>query len=142
LPAALRWQTISGLESRLEGLGPERVELIYNDIRNLAAGTATSRAPDDELRAAAASHARLEGLLPWALLVMASVVGLAGLGLARGRIGIEFRARNAVERAVRWILIASSTIANTGGTQPHTNLMPTLCIHFIIALVGIYPSRN
>ena len=38
--------------------------------------------------------------------------------------------------------LASSMIANTGGGQPHTNLMPTLCIHFIIALVGIYPSRN
>jgi len=38
--------------------------------------------------------------------------------------------------------LASTTIANTGGSQPHNNLMPTLCIHFIIALVGIYPSRN
>ncbi len=38
--------------------------------------------------------------------------------------------------------LASSTIAATGGSQPHTNLMPTLCIHFIIALVGIYPSRH
>ncbi len=38
--------------------------------------------------------------------------------------------------------LASTTIANTGGSQPHTNLMPTLCVHFIIALVGIYPSRH
>jgi microcystin-dependent protein len=29
-----------------------------------------------------------------------------------------------------------------GGAQPHTNLMPFLCVHFIIALVGIYPSRS
>lgn len=32
-------------------------------------------------------------------------------------------------------------VGNTGGSQPHTNLMPTLCIHFIVALFGIYPSR-
>ena len=38
--------------------------------------------------------------------------------------------------------LASSTIANTGGSRSHTNLMPTLCIHFIIALLGIYPSRH
>ena len=38
--------------------------------------------------------------------------------------------------------LASTTIANTGGSQSHTNLMPTLCINFIIALVGIYPSRQ
>jgi microcystin-dependent protein len=29
----------------------------------------------------------------------------------------------------------------TGGNQPHTNLMPSLCVSFIIALFGIYPSQ-
>ncbi len=38
--------------------------------------------------------------------------------------------------------MASSSIANTGGSQPHSNLMPTLCVNFIIALFGIYPSRQ
>ena len=38
--------------------------------------------------------------------------------------------------------LASTTIASTGGSRSHTNLMPTLCVHFIIALVGIYPSRQ
>ena len=38
--------------------------------------------------------------------------------------------------------LASSAIANTGGGRSHTNLMPTLCIHFIVALSGIYPSRH
>ncbi|MCK7594970.1 phage tail protein [Pseudomarimonas salicorniae] len=30
----------------------------------------------------------------------------------------------------------------TGGSQSHSNLMPYLCVHFIIALVGIYPSSS
>ena len=38
--------------------------------------------------------------------------------------------------------LASSSIANTGGSGSHSNLMPTLCIHFIVALSGIYPSRH
>jgi len=38
--------------------------------------------------------------------------------------------------------MASPTIQPTGGSRSHTNLMPTLCVHFITALVGIYPSRN
>lgn len=38
--------------------------------------------------------------------------------------------------------MASSAISHAGETRPHTNLMPFLCIHFIIALVGIYPSRT
>jgi len=38
--------------------------------------------------------------------------------------------------------LVNGTIANTGGSQSHTNLMPTLCINYICALVGIYPSRQ
>ncbi|MCE8006330.1 tail fiber protein [Aestuariivita sp.] len=37
---------------------------------------------------------------------------------------------------------SSSMVRNTGGSQSHTNLMPTICINFIIALFGIYPSRT
>lgn len=36
----------------------------------------------------------------------------------------------------------SEAITHVGGSRSHTNLMPYLCIHFIIALFGIYPSRN
>ncbi len=36
----------------------------------------------------------------------------------------------------------TNAVGNTGGSRSHTNLMPFLCIHFIIALVGIYPSRH
>jgi len=36
-------------------------------------------------------------------------------------------------------LDASSVIA-TGGSQPHTNFQPYLCLDFIISLFGIFPS--
>ncbi|NOQ63169.1 MAG: phage tail protein [Methyloprofundus sp.] len=36
----------------------------------------------------------------------------------------------------------AAAIANTGGNTSHNNLMPTLCIHYIISLEGVYPSRN
>jgi microcystin-dependent protein len=34
------------------------------------------------------------------------------------------------------------TSAITGGSQPHTNFMPYLCINFIISLFGIFPSQT
>jgi microcystin-dependent protein len=37
---------------------------------------------------------------------------------------------------------ATTSIANTGGSRSHTNLMPTICVNFIVALFGIYPSRQ
>ena len=39
-------------------------------------------------------------------------------------------------------VVATSAIANTGGAQHHSNLQPFLCVNFIIALFGIYPSRQ
>jgi microcystin-dependent protein len=38
--------------------------------------------------------------------------------------------------------LAPTAIASSGGSQPHSNIQPYLCINFIIALNGIFPSRN
>lgn len=38
--------------------------------------------------------------------------------------------------------MSAGAIGNTGNSQSHDNLMPTQCIHFIVALFGIYPSRH
>ena len=35
-----------------------------------------------------------------------------------------------------------SVVENTGGQQPHNNMQPYLCLNYIIALVGTYPSRS
>jgi microcystin-dependent protein len=33
-----------------------------------------------------------------------------------------------------------AVISPTGGSQPHDNFMPYLCVDFIISLFGIFPS--
>ncbi len=38
--------------------------------------------------------------------------------------------------------MATTMVSNTGGSQPHNNLHPILTLNFIIALQGIFPSRN
>ena len=35
-----------------------------------------------------------------------------------------------------------AVISNTGGSQPHENRQPFLVLNFIVALQGIFPSRN
>ncbi|MCP3136615.1 phage tail protein [Pyxidicoccus xibeiensis] len=35
-----------------------------------------------------------------------------------------------------------ASIGVAGGSQPHNNMSPYTCINFIIAMEGIYPSRN
>lgn len=36
--------------------------------------------------------------------------------------------------------LASSAVSAAGGSQPHTNFQPYLCVDFIISLFGIFPS--
>jgi len=39
-------------------------------------------------------------------------------------------------------VLDSRTIGTTGGSQPHTNFQPYLCVDFIISLFGIFPSQT
>ena len=38
--------------------------------------------------------------------------------------------------------MAAATVQSTGGNQPHSNMMPHLCVNYIISLFGIFPSPS
>lgn len=38
--------------------------------------------------------------------------------------------------------LSANTIGVNGGSQPHANMQPYLSVNFIIALEGVFPSRN
>ena len=38
--------------------------------------------------------------------------------------------------------MAVAAVGSAGGSQPHDNMQPYLCISFIISLFGIFPSQN
>lgn len=38
--------------------------------------------------------------------------------------------------------MSPTMVGNAGGSQPFSNIQPYLCVNFIIALNGIFPSRN
>jgi len=46
------------------------------------------------------------------------------------------------DTSVGFVNLATSTISSVGGSQPHTNFQPYLCINFIISLFGIFPSQT
>lgn len=52
--------------------------------------------------------------------------------LARGPIYVDEQGAN--------VAMDPRSIGATGGSQPHTNLQPYLCVSFIISLFGIFPS--
>jgi microcystin-dependent protein len=38
--------------------------------------------------------------------------------------------------------LAPTSVSNVGGSQPHENRQPFLVLNFVIALQGLFPSRN
>ena len=40
------------------------------------------------------------------------------------------------------VLMNPATITPTGGSQPHDNLLPYLCVTYIISLFGVFPSQT
>jgi microcystin-dependent protein len=52
------------------------------------------------------------------------------------------QASNVYHTADNLTTLNAASIANVGGSQPHNNMMPYLVLTFIIALQGIFPSRN
>jgi microcystin-dependent protein len=38
------------------------------------------------------------------------------------------------------VYLSPQSISSTGGSQPHTNFQPYLCVDFIISLYGLFPS--
>ena len=40
------------------------------------------------------------------------------------------------------ITVSPQMVGSTGGSQPHSNFQPYLCVDFIISLFGIFPSQT
>lgn len=60
----------------------------------------------------------------------------------QGRVTGETSGFDLYAEAMQDTNMSSDSVTHTGGSRSHTNLMPYLCVHFIMALVGIYPSRH
>ena len=56
--------------------------------------------------------------------------------LARSGLGFAYKAQDPN------VSLADGALEPTGGSQAHNNLQPYIVMNFIIALVGLYPSRS
>jgi len=108
-PAVIEALVIAGLPDELRSLPSSETGLIYNDIRN---AVAVGGVPGDPRLAEATAHyASLTGLAPLALSALSVAILLAGAGIGLRLVTPQLRARGTVEKIVRGMLVASSTIA-------------------------------
>ncbi len=110
-PSIVESLVVAGLPEATRALPPERLNLVVNDIRNLAEGNIVSAEAVPEMRAAADHYLELKRTAAAASAVVVLSIAIAGAGLAWRRVSPSLRARNQVERIIRFLLVASSTVA-------------------------------
>ena len=110
-PQIVESLVVADLPAETRTLPPDRLNLVINDIRNLAEGNIVSGEVVPEMRAAADHYLDLQRTSAAAAAVVVLAIAIAGLGLAWRRVSPALRARNQVEQIVRIALIASSTVA-------------------------------
>ncbi len=110
-PSIITGLVLNGLPDEIRSLPDGMLNLLVNDIRNLVDGNIVSAASDPMIQQAADRYAHLK-LISLTSLTIASVsLSLLALIFIRSRIVPNLRARNQVERIVRYLLIACSMIA-------------------------------
>lgn len=120
---------LPNLQSRVPihaGVGPDGVNNVLAETRGVEEVTLTVQ------------HLPNHG---HGLRAAASVTG-AGFTPATGVLGKPAGANVYASANASTGAMKAGSVGPAGGSQPHTNLAPHLCIHFIISLFGIYPSPN
>lgn len=102
---------IADLPENIRKLPADHLNLIVNDIRNLVSGNIVSGEIDPAMQAAADHYRSLKTTSNAAIAVAAISIAMLGILFVRGRIKPGLRARNLVERVIKYILIVCSTIA-------------------------------
>jgi phosphate transport system permease protein len=102
---------VDSLPQEIQELPPQRLDLVVNDIRNLAQGNIVSQSVGETMQRAADHYASLMKISDMALFVIALSVAIAGGLLAQRSINRQQRARNRVEKAINFFLISSSSLA-------------------------------
>ena len=72
-------------------------------------------------------------------------LGSTGVGTQASPVGFLPAASNTVslyKAAAPTNAMNAQVVGPTGGSQPHTNFQPYLCVDFIISLFGIFPSQT
>jgi phosphate transport system permease protein len=102
---------VTDLPPDMRQLPAAELNLVLNDVKNLASGNIVSRQVNPELQAAADHYKSLQQTANAAMAVVVLSIATLGGGLAWRAVAPKMRARNRVEWIVMALLVLSSTIA-------------------------------
>ncbi|CAK8713773.1 Phosphate transport system permease protein [Candidatus Electrothrix aarhusensis] len=99
------------LPADMRNLSGDQLNLLLNDLQNLVAGHVAASDIDPAMQAAADFYHRLEFISSVALALVILTASIVAFAVVYRRIQPALRARNHVERIIRYALIACSTLA-------------------------------
>ena len=102
---------LADLPADIRELGPDRLNLVVNDIKNMVSGNIVSHDINPTMQAAADHYLRLQSTSHVLLALVVLSIAIAAGALTLGHIKQHHRARNAVESAIKFLLIICSSIA-------------------------------
>ncbi|WP_446009206.1 phosphate ABC transporter permease subunit PstC [Candidatus Electrothrix sp.] len=102
---------LQSLPEGMQNLSPDELNLLLNDLHNLISGHQAAGNIDPAMQAAADFYLRLQSISSIALAVVILVTSIIAFVLIYRRIQPTLRARNHVERIIRYLLIGCSTLA-------------------------------
>ena len=101
---------LSEVAPQVQDLSALQLDVFLGDARAIYQGNIPSQ-DTEERRAAAEIFGSLTSTSGWAMIAVVVIVSLLGLRHALSSIAPRLRARNIVERVVRWVLIVCSAVA-------------------------------
>jgi len=110
-PRVVASLVVRNLPDSYQSLSAGELNLLLNNVKNLASGDVVSVAVDENLGRAARQFNDYLFISRRLLAVLVLGLAVSGGALAWRRITPDFRARNKVEAVIRWGLIAASSIA-------------------------------
>ncbi len=110
-PHLIEAQALAQLPQSMQSADPLARATALREISNAMSGGALSDSATPEVRSAAETMASLSALSSWGRLAAGLLLAAVGFLWGASRLRPDFRARNRVERAVIWVLIACSGVA-------------------------------
>ena len=102
---------LSELPDKLRTLSTGEINLLVNDIRNVASNNISSREPSEPVLSAALRYNQLRNISFVSLAVSCLVICIVGLSIGLKKLNPSMRARPIVEGIARWALLIASIIA-------------------------------
>ncbi len=110
-PSIITHIVVSDLPEEILNQGPDHLNLVINDIKNLVHGNITAGNVTDAVEKAAERYKNLRTISGIALIILALVIAKTLGWLALTKIKPDHRARNVVEKMLDYLLIGCSSVA-------------------------------